>query len=182
VLARKLRAPDQPELALGAVDETGEVHLDRRSHSADRVASTYLESERRYQLREIERRRALFRAGRSPASLTGRSVILVDDGIATGSTMMAALCAVRARGAKDVVIAVPVGSPDRLSEVRPLADRVVCLDESDAFWAVGQAYIDFEQVPDERVVELLEDARQRSGAAKGPGRSTAGSPGNGEPT
>jgi predicted phosphoribosyltransferase len=99
----------------------------------------------------------MFRAVRPQAQVAGRTVILTDDGIATGATMIAAIRTVRAAGAKWVVVAVPVGSPDRLDVIRPLCDRLVCLEEPAAFWAIGQFYRDFTQVEDERVVELLRD-------------------------
>jgi putative phosphoribosyl transferase len=89
--------------------------------------------------------------------VAGRTVILTDDGIATGATMIAAIRTVRAAGAKWVVVAVPVGSPERLDAIRSLCDRLVCLEEPRAFWAIGQFYRDFTQVEDERVVELLRD-------------------------
>jgi len=108
-------------------------------------------------MEEIERRRAMFRAVRPQAPIKGRTVILTDDGIATGATMIAALRTVRAAGAKEIVVAVPVGAPDRIDAIRPLCDRIECLVEPDAFWAVGQFYRNFEQVSDERVCELLRD-------------------------
>jgi predicted phosphoribosyltransferase len=108
-------------------------------------------------MEEIARRRALVRAVRPQAPIAGRSVILTDDGIATGATMIAAINTVKAGGATWVVVAVPVGSPDRLDAIRPLCDRLVCLEEPEAFWAIGQFYRDFSQVEDSRVVELLRD-------------------------
>jgi putative phosphoribosyl transferase len=157
VLARKLRAPHQPELALGAVSETGEVYLNHFATAMSEAGEAYIEAERQRQLAEIARRREMFRAVRPQASVAGRTVILTDDGIATGATMIAAINTVKAGGAKWVVVAVPVGSPDRLDAIRPLCDRLVCLEEPQAFWAIGQFYRDFTQVEDARVVELLRD-------------------------
>ena len=157
VLSRKLRAPQQPELALGAVSETGEVYLNDFAKAMSEAGEAYLQAERNLQLAEIARRRELFRAVRPQAAVAGRTVILTDDGIATGATMIAAIRTVRAAGAKWVVVAVPVGSPDRLDAIRSLCDRLVCLEEPQAFWAIGQFYRDFTQVEDERVVELLRD-------------------------
>ena len=157
VLSRKLRAPHQPELALGAVNETGEVHLNHFAAAMTEAGDAWIEAERQRQLAEIARRKALVRAVRPQAPIAGRTVILTDDGVATGATMIAALHWVRNAGAKEVVVAVPVGSPDRLDEIRPLCDRLVCLLEPEAFWAIGQFYRDFEQVEDARVVELLRD-------------------------
>ena len=157
VLSRKLRAPHQPELALGAVSESGEVYLNHFASAMTDAGDAYVEAERQRQLAEIERRRALIRAVRPQAPIAGRTVIVTDDGIATGATMIAALHTVRAAGAREIIVAVPVGAPDRIDAIRPLCDRVVCLQEPEAFWAIGQFYRDFEQVDDERVLELLRD-------------------------
>ena len=157
VLSRKLRAPHQPELALGAVSESGEVYLNHFASAMTDAGDAYVEAERKRQLAEIERRRGLVRAVRPQAPIAGRTVIVTDDGIATGATMIAALHTVRAAGAREIIVAVPVGAPDRIDAIRPLCDRVVCLQEPEAFWAIGQFYRDFEQVDDERVLELLRD-------------------------
>jgi len=157
VLSRKLRAPHQPELALGAVSEDGGVYLNHFASAMTDVGDAYIEAERTRQLAEIGRRRAMFRAIRPQADVKGRTVILTDDGIATGATMIAALHTVRAAGAKEIIVAVPVGAPDRIDAIRPLCDRVVCLQEPEAFWAIGQFYRTFEQVEDGRVAELLRD-------------------------
>ena len=157
VLSRKLRAPHQPELALGAVAENGEVYLNHFASAMTDAGDAYVEAERQRQLAEIGRRRALYRAVRPQAAIAGRSVILTDDGIATGATMIAALHTVRGAHAREIVVAVPVGAPDRIDALRPLCDRVVCLVEPGAFWAIGQFYRHFEQVEDARVVELLRD-------------------------
>ncbi len=157
VLSRKLRAPHQPELALGAVSENGEVYLNHFAKAMTDVGDAYIEAERGRQMAEIKRRRGLVRAVRPQADIAGRTVILTDDGIATGATMIAALHTVREAGAKEIVVAVPVGAPERIDAIRPLCDRVVCLLEPDAFWAIGQFYRNFEQVEDARVIELLRD-------------------------
>jgi putative phosphoribosyl transferase len=157
VLSRKLRAPRQPELALGAVSEDGNVYLNHFASAMTDAGDAYIEAERKRQLAEIARRRTMFRAVRPQADVRDRTVILTDDGIATGATMIAALHTVRAAGAKEIIVAVPVGAPDRIDAIRPLCDRVVCLQEPEAFWAIGQFYRNFEQVEDERVVELLRD-------------------------
>jgi predicted phosphoribosyltransferase len=163
VLSRKLRSPFQPELALGAVSETGEVHLNR-SLGAFIGNIDAMEEEREHELAEIERQKALYRAVRPRAEERGRSVILTDDGIATGSTMIAAIRTVRARSPHEIIVAVPVSSSDRLGEIRGLCDRVVCLQEPDEFFAVGQFYRDFSQAPDERVVALLREFGRLEGA------------------
>ena len=157
VLSRKLRAPHQPELALGAVSESGEMYLNHFAAAMTDAGDAYIEAERKRQMAEIERRRAMFRAVRPQADLRGRTVIVVDDGVATGATMIAALKTARAAGAKELIVAVPVGAPDRIDALRPLCDRVECLYEPTDFWAVGQFYRSFEQVSDERVADLLRD-------------------------
>src|SRR4051794_20525460 len=122
VLARKLRAPLQPEYAIGAVSEDGEVILNPEARRVAGVSRDYLEQEKQYQLAEIERRTGLFREVRPAARVAGRSVIVTDDGIATGSTMIAALHSARAQGPHELIVAVPVAAPDRLEQVRRLCD------------------------------------------------------------
>ncbi len=170
VLSRKLRAPGQPELAIGAISEDGRVYLNHHAQAfLDRIEE-YLAQERRHQLAEIARRKKLFRAVRPQASVAGRSVIVTDDGIATGSTMIAALQAVKAQHPREVIVAVPVASPDRLEEVRRWCDDVVCLLSPAEFWAIGQFYADFSQVEDEQAIELLRSfargCRAQAAAAK----------------
>jgi hypothetical protein len=155
VLSRKLRAPGQPELAIGAIAEDGQVYLNHYAEEFLDVLQDYLVEERRYQLAVIARRRQLFRAVRPQAPVAGRSVIVTDDGIATGSTMISALQAVKAQKPRELIVAVPVASPDRLEEVRRWCDDVVCLLTPQEFWAVGEFYLDFSQIEDEEVVELL---------------------------
>lgn len=155
VLSRKLRAPAQPELAVGAVGEDGSVYINRQAEEILGPMKGYLEDERRHQWAEIARRKQLFRAARPQAAVAGRSVIVTDDGIATGSTMIAALQSIRTREPRELIVAVPVASPDRLAEVRKWCDDVICLHSPEEFWAIGQFYEDFSQVEDEQVVELL---------------------------
>jgi putative phosphoribosyl transferase len=157
VLSRKLRAPTQPELALGAVSEDGQVYLNPVAREVLDLTDEYVAEERRHQLAEMARRQKLFRAVRPPASLTDRSIIVTDDGIATGATMIAALHSVRGQYPHEVIVAVPVASQDRLEEIRPLCDEVVCLLTPVDFWAVGQFYEDFSAVEDGQVVELLRE-------------------------
>ena len=153
ILARKLRAPGNPELALGAVAENSQVFLNE--DIVDRGQQAYLDQEAQVQLREIARRRRLFRGSRRSQAVQGRSVILVDDGIATGSTMMAALRAVRGLRPHEIIVAVPVADPDRLRPMRPLCDQLICLRQDPHLRAVGQYYEDFSQVDDKQVVALL---------------------------
>jgi predicted phosphoribosyltransferase len=171
VLSRKLRAPFQPELAIGAVSEDGRVYLNHQGGEFQGEMEDYLAEERRYQLAEIARRKKLFRGVRPQAPVTGRSVIVTDDGIATGSTMIAALQAVKTQNPREVIVAVPVASPERLEEVGRWCDDVVCLLRPEVFWAIGQFYEDFSQVEDEEVVQLLRafaPAGRPVGLARGP--------------
>ncbi|GBD35672.1 Putative phosphoribosyl transferase [bacterium HR36] len=158
VLSRKLPAPGQPELAIGAVSEDGEVVLNRGLVERLEIDPDYITKETTRQLAEIRRRQALYRRVRPPAQLRGRSVIVTDDGIATGSTMIAALHAARLQQPAQLVVAVPVASPDRLSEVRRHCDEVICLLAPEDFWAVGQFYQEFPQLSDEEAVAILAEA------------------------
>lgn len=155
VLARKLRAPHQPELAIGSLAENGEVYLNHLGEDIAREMPEYLREEAEHQLKEIRRRQQLFRRARPQAPVEGRSVIVTDDGIATGSTMLAALHVVRQEKPHEVIVAAPVASPDRLREVGRWCDRIVCLAAPENFYAIGQFYEDFSQVEDEEVVALL---------------------------
>jgi putative phosphoribosyl transferase len=154
-LARKLRAPGHPEYALGSVGEDGQVYLNPDLKGDLGLLWGYLARERRYQLAEIARRRKLFRGDRPRAPVMGRSVLVTDDGIATGSTMIAALRAARAQGPRELIVVVPVAPPDRLEEVRTWCDEAVCVLCPAEFRAVGEFYEDFTPIEDAQVVELL---------------------------
>jgi predicted phosphoribosyltransferase len=154
VLVRKLRAPDQPELALGAVDESGAVF---RGPYFGLAPAAYIEREIRAQHEILQRRRELY--GGSPAAdPSGRVVIIVDDGIATGASMIAAIHAVRARRPRRIVVAVAVAPLDTLDTLRAEADEIVCLHAPASFYAVGQFFSDFSEVSDAAVVEALAKA------------------------
>ena len=143
VLSRKLRAPFQPELAIGAVAEDGQVYLEPGVREALELTDGYLSEEQRYQLVEIERRKKLFRKVRPPVTVKGRSAIVTDDGIATGSTMIAALETIRAQQPHELIVAVPVAPFGRLAEIRRRCDDVVCVLAPIDFWAIGQFYEEF---------------------------------------
>lgn len=155
VLSRKLRAPSQPELAIGALGEDGSVYHDRATQEMVSASPADLSREIAYQLEEIARRKAMFREVRPAAELKGRSVIVTDDGIATGSTMLAALQAVRLQKPLELIVAVPVAPADRLELIRLHCDRLICLEAPREFFSVGQFYLSFEQVSDEEACELL---------------------------
>ena len=154
VLVRKLRAPGSPEFAVGAVDETGWTYVAPHARSAG-ADEAYLEREKAAQLETLRRRRAQYTPARAAADPAGCIAIVIDDGIATGASMIAALHAVRAKKPAKLVCAVPVAPPESLETLRPYCDELVCLETPEDFMAVGQFYRHFEQVEDEEVVELL---------------------------
>jgi predicted phosphoribosyltransferase len=153
VLVHKLGAPGQPELAIGAIDETGNVFLSGYGLDID---SAYLEAEKQAQLEVLRKRRAQYTPSRGPIDPHDRIVIVVDDGIATGSTMTAALRAIRRSKPKKLIGAVAVASPSAARAMSGEADAIVCLDVPAEFYAVGQFFEDFSQVSDEEVTAILQ--------------------------
>jgi putative phosphoribosyl transferase len=154
VLVRKLRAPYQPELAIGSVDEGGWTYIApfAASMGAD---EEYVAEEKQDQMETIRKRRAQYTPIRPPIDPAGRIVIVIDDGLATGATMISALHSLRGRKPAKLICAVPVAPPDTLEKVRKMADEVVCLQAPEYFQAVGQFYRHFDQVEDDEVIALL---------------------------
>ncbi len=165
LLVRKLGAPFNPEYGIGAIAEGGLRFVRREEVELVGVGEEELEAIAAREGAELERRRRLYRGDAEPLPVAGRTVILVDDGIATGGTAVVAGRALKARGAERVVLAVPVGPPGTAERLAGEFDEVVCLHEPEGFFGVGQVYVDFGQVPDEEVIELLAAARQPAASA-----------------
>lgn len=159
-VARKLGVPIQPELGMGAIAEGPAVFLDRSTVALVGITRAQLLEVARREMNEIRRRVERFRGGRTPPDLRDRTVILVDDGIATGGTMKAAVRAVKKRRPARLIVAIPVAAPDIVAEFRAMVDDVVCLHQPAALFAIGLWYEDFRQVRDDEVVRILERARR----------------------
>jgi predicted phosphoribosyltransferase len=160
VLVHKLRAPDQPELAIGSIDESGQVFL-ADFLSELRVTPAQLETERQTQLEALRRRRSRYTPVRPPIDPAGRTVIIVDDGIATGATMIAAIRAIRARTPARIVVATAVAPPETVRKLEQEADEVVCLDTPVWFRAIGQFFADFSEVSDAEAIAALQEGGRR---------------------
>ena len=160
-LVRKLGTPGHRELAMGAIASGGVRMLNDEVVGWYAITPAAIDAVAQEEQLELERREETYREGREPASLEGRGVILIDDGLATGSTMKAAVHAVRQRKPALVVVAVPVGAREACDELSAVADEVVCARMPETFSAVGQWYLDFDQTTDEEVRQLLRNARHR---------------------
>ena len=166
-VVRKLGMPGHPELAMGAIASGGVRVMNEEVFTWYRPSAAAIEAVTRTELTELERRERAYRDGRPPVPIEGRTVILIDDGLATGSTMRAAVLAIRRLRPARVVVAVPVGAPETCEALRAIADDVVCALMPEPFSAVGLWYIDFSQTTDDEVRQLLSSqgadaARNRS--------------------
>jgi predicted phosphoribosyltransferase len=171
LIVRKIGVPYQPELAMGAVVD-GEAPVVVRNEDVIRQADlsqAEFDRVRDHELAEIERRRERYLAGRQPVDIAGRTAIVIDDGIATGATVRAAIRGLRRKKPAEIVLAVPVAPPDTVAMLETEADRVVCLEQPSFFQAIGLHYRDFRQVSDEEVIATL--AAFPPAAAKGAGEA-----------
>jgi putative phosphoribosyl transferase len=173
ILVRKLGVPSQPELAMGAIGEGGARVINRRVVEAASVTDDELASAEDRESVELERRARLYRGGRPPVPLAGRTALIVDDGIATGSTARAACLVARARGASRVVLAVPVIPPSTITALEAEADEVVWVEAPARFYAIGQWYADFSPTSDEEVTDLLARAAAPVDTGAAPGSAVA---------
>jgi putative phosphoribosyl transferase len=158
VLVRKLTSPYSSEFALGSIDESGWAYIADYAAGAGGTPE-YMEREKARQMETLRERRAQYTPLHPPIDPAGRIAIVIDDGLATGSTMIAALHATRAKKPAKLICAVPVSPPDTLEKIRPLCDDLVCLSAPPDFRAVGQFYMDFNQISDDEVIEILKGQR-----------------------
>ncbi len=159
-VTRKIGAPFNPELAIGSVDSDGNLLLDEDTARLYEVSDRYIREEVEAQKEEIKRRYKEYRGVESAPDVSGKTVLVVDDGVATGYTMMAALQSVRAGGAATVVCVIPVAPPQVMRKLDQLSDRVVCFSTPSYFGAVGEFYRNFDQVSDKGVIEYIKQARE----------------------
>lgn len=168
-ITRKIGAPENPEYALGAISETGNIYLNPDAVAEFRLSYADIEDLVKVQREEIRRRQRLYRRGRHSLSLKDRLVIVVDDGIATGATFFASVEAIRQQAPRFLVAAIPVGPIETIEKARTLVDELVVLATPDPFWSVGGHYAEFAQVSDEEVLKYLNLAdaalRERTGRA-----------------
>jgi len=166
VLSRKLGAPGNPELAIGAISENGRLFLNEVVSSQVGAKNAYVQQEKKHQLDEIASRVKRFRSLRPKVSLKQRTVIITDDGVATGATMQAAIWAVHQERAAKIIVALPVGPQETLDELSKDADQIICLKAPVFFGAVGQFYDYFDQTEDEEVVNILKQNLRRPSQEK----------------
>lgn len=164
VLVHKLGAPGNPEFAIGSVDENGQMYLSEYVREMG-ISERYVEKEKEAQLQILHKRRAQYTPVRPPLDPAGRIVIVVDNGIATGASMIAALRAVRAKQPAKLIAAVAVALPETVERMRAEADEVVCVYAPEHFYAVGQFFADFSPVTDEQAIAILRDSCAKTAAS-----------------
>jgi predicted phosphoribosyltransferase len=160
-LAHKLGAPFNPELAIGAITSTGEILLDDLLVRELHIDESDIVREAEHQRKEIERRMKAYRQERPPLDVQNKTVVLIDDGVATGSTVLASLRALRKQHPAKLILAIPVGPAETIHRLARECDHLVVLDTPEPFWAVGRFYLQFGQTSDEEVITLLEESLKR---------------------
>jgi predicted phosphoribosyltransferase len=168
VLARKLRSPDQADLAYGAITEDGEVYIDEEFAEASGVNDVYFHREKEHQLQIARTRRDLLRRIRPKAEIRGRPVILVDDGITTGATFIAALKAIRAQEPVQLIGAIPVAPEKWVRDLRKHCDRLYVLNPAKHFWSAGQFYEDYSPIDDDQAVYIFKQSVRKTEQEKRP--------------
>ncbi len=159
LIVRKIGVPFQPELAVGALSETGTVVLNQDVLSSYDIPKSYIDDEISRQKEEISRRIILYRMGKGLRDLEGKTIILVDDGVATGATMKAAIATLKKEKLKKLVVALPVAPPETAHEIKGMVDEFLCIETPAYFMAVGNYYLDFFQVSDAEVVKILQGGK-----------------------
>ena len=162
IIPHKIGAPGNPELAIGAVTQDGTLMLNSQLIEYLQVSENYIQSEAERQRKEIERRMAKYRGKKDYPKLEGRIVILVDDGVATGATLRAAIASIHKNKPAFLILAVPVGPPDTIEALRNEVDEIFCLSTPKLFFAIGQFYRNFNQTSDEEVISLLTEIERQS--------------------
>lgn len=155
IIPRKLRSPFNPELAFGAISDDESIVIDESLVSLLNISKEYIEQEKKTQLEEIKRRRKKYNMDKLLPDMEGKTVILVDDGVATGATMKAGVISVKKKKPEKILVAIPVASPQSVEELKEMADEVICLYAPAYFAAVGQFYIEFSQTSDDEVINTL---------------------------
>lgn len=155
ILTRKLGAPYNPELAIGAISEDGNLYVNKRLATAVGADKDFIAHEKEHQMAEIEYRSSIYRKIKTKVSAKDRIVIITDDGVATGATMLASLWSLKQEEPKRLIVAIPVGAKDSVEKLTEYADEVIVLQAPKFFAAIGQFYLNFEQTNDEQVIEIL---------------------------
>ncbi len=160
IMTRKIRFPGEPEFAIGAIAENGKVALNDRIVKSYNILQSYLDEEICRQKAEIERRLIAYRGGEKLTFIKDKIIILVDDGVATGFTIIAAINALKDEGIKKLIVAVPVSPQDTFLKLKSLVDEIICLETPEVFLAIGNFYYEFEQLTDEEVMQLIQNDKK----------------------
>lgn len=161
IITRKIGHPQEPEFAIGAVTQEGEVMVDERTIKNLSISSAYIKEEARRQTKEIESRMERYRGRRRYPDLHARGIIIVDDGIATGSTILAAVDSLKRKKPSSITLAVGVAPKETVSKLSSKVDTIICLDTPEPFYAIGEFYASFEQVRDEDVIQILKEVNSK---------------------